>query len=199
MKINQKVRFFDKRSHYDFIDKLFLELGKYYDEFIDNVKEAPYSYSERTFVGHLAQSACRNGYYSIQDYDVAGQNVKRGLKAHYVPDIRIWVTQTNKWVFEAKTTYPSPIDKAPKDLSEIILCRLKKAGNQIKKQGYIEGHYQCAIVASPLHCAISKYQKYKSNPKEYYLQMNELRDNIISFLQNSYANFIWFYILYETS
>lgn len=91
MKSYGKVLFLDERSHYDFIDKLFLELGKYYDDYIDITKDVPYSYSERTFVGHLAQSACRNGYYSIQDYDVTGKGIKKRLKSHYVPDLHVWV------------------------------------------------------------------------------------------------------------
>jgi hypothetical protein len=195
---NREVLFFDGRSHYEFIDKLFLQLGKYYDEFISNTKEAPYSYSERTFVGHLAQSACRNGYYSIQDYDIAGKNVKRHLKPYYRPDLRIWVT-ANKvsiktCVFEAKITDPFPFDKDTKALSRIILDKLKGAEDQMNNQGYIEGLYQCAIVASPLSCTWPKYLSYKSNPNAYRVKVNELRENIISFLNKSYVNFIWFYI-----
>ena len=61
MKTYQKVKVFDERSHYPFIDKLFRGLGEYYDDYIQVTYDVPYSYSERTFVGHLAQSAGRNG------------------------------------------------------------------------------------------------------------------------------------------
>ena len=96
MKPYGKVHWYDERSHYDFMDKLFLGLGKHFNSFIDTTYEIPYAYSERTFVGHLAQSASRNEFHSIQEYNVNARDVKKDKKAHYVPDLHVCVNVKRK-------------------------------------------------------------------------------------------------------
>jgi len=194
-----KVLVLDERSHYDFIDKLFLELGKYYEDYISVTYDVPYSYSERTFVGHLAQSACRNGYYSIQDYNVNTKDTQEDLKSHYIPDLHIWVPRkkrkTDTCVFEVKTTYATPIDKDSEERSQMVSDKLIEAEEQLNNQGLIEAQYRCAIVASPIHCAHTKWLKYGRTPRVYHSKVSELRRNTISFLRKSEANFVWTYLL----
>ena len=199
MKSYYRALFLDKRYHYDFIDKLFLELGRYWDEYVGKTGDVPYSYSERTFVGHLAQSAGRNGYYSIQDYNVNGEEIKKRFQSHYVPDLHVWMPKkTGKpetCVFEAKITYPIPIDKDPKSHLQTILTKLLRAKEQIDSQAYYEAKYRCAIVASPIHCSSTKWLKYASTSRIYHSRVNEMRTNFITLLRKSDANFVWTYML----
>ncbi|MFC1912542.1 hypothetical protein ACFLXG_05265 [Chloroflexota bacterium] len=199
MKPYGKVHWHDERSHYDFIDKLFFGLGKHFNSFIDTTYEIPYAYSERTFVGHLAQSASINEYHSIQEYNVNTRDVKKGKKAHYVPDLHVWIprgkNEPDSCVFEVKTTYPIPIDKDPSEYVEIAQYELDEANNQIDQHGLIEAKYRCALVATPIHCAPTKWIKYAKTPRIYHKVANKLRTELINSMRDSTANFAWSYML----
>jgi len=81
------------------VERIFCELGHYYDDYIGKVAEMPFNYTERSILGSLAIAADRCEYYTLLDYST---KVKKGYR---YPDF--WITlepRENSYdvVFEAK-------------------------------------------------------------------------------------------------
>ena len=58
---NFQIRWYDEDKKQDWIDRIFKELGHYYNKFIEDIAEIPFYYTERALVGHLAIAAYNCG------------------------------------------------------------------------------------------------------------------------------------------
>ncbi|MBI2980107.1 MAG: hypothetical protein HYY41_04685 [Chloroflexi bacterium] len=166
-----------------FIENLFNQLGEYYDEFIRKTDIMPFYYGERPQIGHIAQSASRCQYISVQDYNVnIPDKLRRGLKTNYVPDLLIWVPARGQkpytCVFEAKAKHWTSIDTHQDRLTKIILDDLTEANKQISRHGYEEGRFRCALVAIRVYCTYRKWKSMVKKPSVYNDKIDGLIEKI---------------------
>ena len=125
--------------------------------------------------------------------------MKKGKKSHYAPDLRIWMPKDrgnpDTCVFEVKTTVAIPISKDLDEYSNIVKGQLDVANQQIVDHGWYEGNYRCALVATPVYCAATKWGKYAKTPRIYHENVKNLRTNVVNSLRSTGANFAWTYFM----
>lgn len=171
------VQWLDKRPsrRKRFIDRIFSSLEEFTNAFISKTDgEMPFDYGERTQVGHLAQVACKCGYFTVQDYDVSlGEEQRKDKKKRYRPDLHVWVPErggkTYTCCFEVKVDRNDliPIDAKSDALIRRISTRLAEANDRLSKHGHPEAVYRCGLMALRVYCRESKWKKWGMKSKTY--------------------------------
>ncbi len=169
------------------IDKLFGKLGQNLRDFVDNARELPFGYAERSLVGQLAIAAHDCDCYTLQDYDVSiKEKLRKGLKNRYRPDLWLLESDGRDYVFEVKSQDYAPIDVTTTRLIELVNYRLRKALKQISEQGQVEGKYLCALIAIKIFCAPRKWINYGKNSLSYNREIKHLKEVSKSIPRNSF-------------
>jgi hypothetical protein len=162
------------KGDWDWVNRVFRELGHYYNKFIENIAEIPFNYSERSIVGHIAIAAHECGYYTLQDYGTKIEGESQGEKAKYrYPDL--WLTREPEKIgdhlFEAKRPNDKSIDKIDiEDLKTSVCNTIKEVHDKFDKDKTPRNEkvkYQCALVFIQLRCGKKQWVKYGANSNSY--------------------------------
>jgi hypothetical protein len=134
------------RKDWFWVERIFCKLGHYYDDYIEDVAEMPFNYTERSILGSLAIAADKCGYYTLLDYSTKVQNGYR------YPDL--WITlepivKRHNVVLEAKrlekysfktNEFKESVPKKIEFIHKKILDKHKIGKNEKAK-------FQCALLA----------------------------------------------------
>jgi hypothetical protein len=139
------------RKDWFWVERIFCKLGHYYDDYIEDVAEMPFNYTERSILGSLAIAADKCGYYTLLDYSTKVQNGYR------YPDF--WITlepivKRHDVVLEAKRLekYSFETDRET-DREEFRESVTKKIGSIHERLNDCEigkrekANFQCALLA----------------------------------------------------
>jgi len=153
------------RKDWFWVERIFCKLGHYYDEYIEEVAEMPFNYTERSILGSLAIAADRCGYYTLLDYST---KVKKGYRYRY-PDF--WITMEplpNSYdvVFEAKR-FECSFESTSKKLTDSVSKKIEFIHENILNKYEIgkaeNAHLQCALLAFQFRIDEHKWKKLKKS------------------------------------
>ena len=148
---------------WSWLKRIFCALGHYYDDYIENVAEMPFNYTERSILGSLSISANKCKYYTLLDYST---KTKKGYR---YPDF--WITlepRENSYdvVFEAKR-FECSFETNNKKFKESVTKKIKRIHeNFFNKYGIGEAenaHLQCALLAFQFRIDEGKWKKFNNN------------------------------------
>jgi hypothetical protein len=163
------------RKGWFWVERIFCKLGHYYDDYIEDVSEMPFNYTERSILGSLAIAADRCGYYTLLDYSTKVQNGYR------YPDL--WITlepivKRHDVVLEAKRLERS-FDSTSKKLTDSVSERIKRIHENILNKYEIgkaeKADFQCALLAFQFRIDEDKWKKL--NNSLYDRKWNKLRSD----------------------
>jgi hypothetical protein len=161
---------------WSWLQNIFRKLGHYYDDYVENVAEMPFNYTERSILGSLAIAADRCRYHTLLDYSTRIENGYR------YPDF--WITLEPRKigydvVFEAKR-FECALATNNKKLKDGVSEKIKRIHEGIlNKHGIGEAEnadLQCALLAYQLRVDKRKWDKFDSN--SYRQEWDRLRDEL---------------------
>lgn len=144
---------------WSWLKSIFCKLGHYYDDYVENVAEMPFNYTERSILGSLAIAADRCNYYTLLDYST---KTKKGYR---YPDF--WITMEpspNSYdvVFEAKR-FKCSFETNSEKFTDSVTEKIKRIHENFFDRHEIgkaeNAHLQCALSAFQFRIDEDKWKK----------------------------------------
>jgi len=191
--------------HSEFVKDVFSGLGDYMSLVSRHLKEVPYGYGERPFVGYLAQTAYVTGkYWILIEYDMNVRDETSGKKrGWYRPDLYLANLRTRKCcTFEFKMDWITRRNAVKEEhMSLIIEKGVNEARKQLHQYSYVcewrESDYWCSLVIVRVTCRKGDIARWQRNPELYPADLKQIKSvckrsansKIYSYRPNFYYNY----------
>lgn len=200
MNSNYKLIWFNKKAKRRFLDKIFRGIGIYCDGVIRKYYEAPFGYSERAFVGYIAQVVYKIGWWACIEYECVLEEPQTDGKQHFRPDVYVGVRSDKSFVLEAKQDGLA-LKTRDNTISKRIQSMLEEAHQQLcNYRDEKQAEDCCCLAFLTVTCTKNQWKQMKKDRGLYVKNVKRLRKSMSSVLKDRgkwmiKPNFIYSYFL----